>query len=168
MRKTTLWYLGLVAILLVVASCDGGGSKRTPTGPTVNPDAPEQLNLEVRPLTAERTGTTVRYLITTALRDRNNDLVGGRAELRNMASGQTLDFTITAADLAGDCATQCTLRGVLTLVNPPPGRIDLVHTVIDAAGNRSNEISFFVTIAAAQLPREAVPGEPSIEWKPAR
>lgn len=165
--KTRLRFLGiLLAVTIIATGCGGGGGGGgAPTAPS-NPDAPVQLNLQVNPLTSERAGTEVQYLITITVQDRNGDIVGGRSELRSVTANTTQSFEITA--VTGDCITQCTFQGLLTLTKPPPGRIDFVHTTIDKAGNRSNEIPFFVTIAAAELPREAVPGEFGVEWKPTK
>ena len=170
MRLTTrpiLMGFMLITALIITPGCKGRGGGGASTGP--NSDAPVQLDLQIRPLTPERTGITVRYLVTVTLMDRNNDVAGGRSVMRNVTTGQPVgEFTLTAADLLGDCVTRCTFQGGLTRVNPPPGRTDFAQTVIDAAGNRSAEISFFVNTAQAELPRGAIPSEPSIEWKPAR
>ena len=163
-RDMVPYHLGLLGLLLIIAGCGGGGGGTA--GPSA--DAPIQLDLQIRALTSERTGGTVRYLITFVVKDRNNDLIGGKAELKVVATGQVFDFTLSARDFSGDCASQCTGRGVFTLSNPPPGRIDLVHTVIDAAGHRSNGIAFFVTIAAGERPRAGASGQPGIDYTPAK
>jgi hypothetical protein len=141
---------GLLAISLALAACNGNGDGGRVAGP--DPDAPEQLSFQVRALTAERPGITVRYATAFALRDRNDDLLGGRAEIRSAATGQVVGFTLAGGSLAGDCTTRCTGAGVFSLTPSGGGRLDLVHYVVDAAGHRSNEIPFFVTIAPAELP----------------
>jgi hypothetical protein len=160
-NKKTLYYLCLLMALLIIANCNGNGGGGT-TGPS--PNAPVQTNFQIRALTPEVTPGTVRYLGQFTATDPNNDIVGGQAEIRIVATGQVLSFTITeAARVSGD-----TFGGVLTLTNLPLGRTDLVHTVIDAAGNRSNGIPFFITIAAAELHRGAVPARPEADWAPRR
>jgi hypothetical protein len=159
--RRTVRASALLALSLAVAACNGNGDGGRVAGPDA--DAPQQLNLQVRPLTAERPGITVRYAVTFALRDRNNDLLGGRAEIRGVATGRVVGFTLGGGSLAGDCTSQCTGAGVFSLTPSGGGRLDLVHYVIDAAGHRSNEIPFFVTIAPGELPSGGgVPSAPSL------
>ena len=133
-----------------VAGC-GGGKKGSPTEPTDN--GPVVTNFQVRPLTSEQAGRRVEWLITATVVDPNNDLVGGRKEARIVATGQVIGAALDAEDLRGDM-----FAAVLFFENPPPGRIDLAFSIVDAAGHRSNEIPFSVNIAAALLPRGTVPG----------
>lgn len=154
---------GLVTVVLFMVACGGGGKS---SGPSAG--APEQLSFELSPLTPERTGLTVRYLGTATVRDRDNDLVGGCSEMKFLDSGERASFTLTAENLRGDCTVQCTFRGILSFENPSPGRIDMTHTVIDAAGRRSNELAFSVNISAAEQRQDGVPGTPGFRYEPVR
>ena len=149
-RTAVLCCIGLLVVGLVVTGCGGGKKGGGPTGPTA--EAPMVSNLQVHPLDPEVSGKQVRYAITATVVDADNDLVGGRAEARVPATGETKSFTIEASDLSGNTL------GALLVTNPlPPGRYDFTFSVIDAAGHRSNEVPFSITIRAAELPRGTVP-----------
>jgi hypothetical protein len=64
-----------------------------------------------------------------------------------------VEFTILSPELVGT-----TLTFVVTLDDPDPGRLDVTFSVVDVAGNESNEIPFFITMAGAQL-REGIPSK---------
>lgn len=124
-------------LALTLAACGGGGGGGGPAGP--DPNAPVITNLQIRPLTPERANTRVRYLLTVTVQDADNDLVGGRVEVRAEPSGQVVSTTIDPGQ------TNPLLFELAT--NPvPPGRYDSTLTVIDAAGHRSNSVPFSVTI----------------------
>jgi hypothetical protein len=144
-----------------MVACNGNGGGGRVSAPDA--DAPVQLSFQIRALTPELPGRTVRYGTAFALRDRNDDLVGGRAEVRSVATGQVVGATLDADSLQGDCTIRCTGAAVLSLTSPAGGRVDLAHSVVDAAGHRSNEIPFFVTIAPAERPSGgAAPASPPL------
>jgi hypothetical protein len=159
--RTLVWYAGLAAALVVIASCNGNGGGGGTTGTSAN--APVVTNFQIRPLTPEVTGRTVEWMVTATVTDPNNDVLGGRAEMRVTATGQTIGATIDNTFLNGN-----RLAIVFFINDPPPGRIDLVASVVDAAGNRSNEIPLFVTIAAAELRRGSGTGSMGGGWRRAR
>jgi SAM-dependent methyltransferase len=104
------------------------------------PDRPVISNFRIRPLTPEVTDATVRWLISATVA-RGSGLREARAEVALVATGQTFGVEIRQADLGGD-----TLRVELHLTGPPPGRNHGVFCLVDAAGERSNEIPFYLTI----------------------
>jgi SAM-dependent methyltransferase len=104
------------------------------------PDRPVISNFRIRPLTPEVTDATVRWLISATVA-RGSGLREARAEVALVATGQTFGVEIRQADLVGD-----TLRVELHLTGPPPGRNHGVFCLVDAAGERSNEIPFYLTI----------------------
>jgi SAM-dependent methyltransferase len=104
------------------------------------PDRPVISNFRIRPLTPEVTDATVRWLISATVA-RGSGLREARAEVALVATGQTFGVEIRQADLDGD-----TLRVELHLTGPPPGRNHGVFCLVDAAGERSNEIPFYLTI----------------------
>jgi hypothetical protein len=95
-------------------------------------------------------------VITATVTDPSNDLIGGRAEVKRPATGETVSAPITADTFIGPSRI-----GLVLVTNPvPAGRYDLVFAVIDAAGNRSNETAFFVTIQP-EVPLREVPQGPT-------
>lgn len=143
-QRTTIYYVGLVIALVIIANCNGGGGGGT-TGSSAN--APVVSEFRIRALDPERAFRTVRYLITARVTDPNNDLIGGRAEFRVPTTGETESTTLDSTFLQGD-----RFAAVLPLNPVAPGRYEAVFSIVDAAGNRSNEIPFFVTVTA-QVPR---------------
>jgi hypothetical protein len=87
--------------------------------------------------------------------DPNNDLIGGRAEVRN---GNVVSTPLNGGTLRGD-----QFAGVLTTNPLPPGPRPGFFSVFDAAGHESNEISFNLTIqpeasrGAPEIPRGTTP-----------
>ncbi len=144
-REHTRHLAGFVVLALALGACGGGGGG--PTGP--DPNAPVITDLQVRALTPERANTRVRYLITVAVQDRDNDLAGGHVEVREQTSGQVVSATI---------APPVTNPLVFTLETNPllAGRYNLAVTVIDAAGHRSNSVPFSVTINP-QVRQDGIP-----------
>ena len=115
-------------------------------------DAPIISNLRLQPLTPEVSGRPGLYEVTATVTDPDGDLVGGRVEVRLVATGETAAFTIDAP-FPGDRLDTALLTDPL-----PPGRFDLVFTVTDAAGHRSNEVGVSIAIAAAELRSGTTPG----------
>ena len=147
---TMFWLLPLAALVIAAGCKGGGGGGGGPAGPSAN--APVVSNLQIRGLTAEKAFREVQYAITATVTDPNNDLIGGRAEVKRPATGETVSATITADTFIGPDTI-----GLVLVINPvPAGRYDLVFAVTDAAGNRSNEIAFFITIQP-QVPLREVP-----------
>ena len=147
--RTLFWLFPLAALVIATGCKGGGGGGGGPAGPSAN--ALVVSDLQIRPLTAEKAFTQVLYLITATVTDPNNDLIGGRVEIRDPATGQIVSLTINGDVLVGNTIS------VLLVTNPvPPGRYDGILSVVDAAGNRSNEISFFVTIQP-EVPLREVP-----------
>ena len=140
-RRATTAYVGLVLALLVTASCGGGGGSSSGTPTTTSASAPVVSNFQIRPLTPEKANTEVRYQITATVIDPNNDLMGGRVELSD--GTRTLTLAIDATVLQGNTI------GVILITNRvPAGRYTGSFAVVDAAGNRSDEITFAVNIEA--------------------
>lgn len=115
------------------------------------PDRPVVSNFRIRSLTPEVTDATVRWLISATATHPTPGLLGGRAEVALVATGQTFGVEIRRGDLGPEV-----LRVELYLVDPPPGRNHGVFSVVDAAGERSNEIPFYVTIEGTRV--GATPG----------
>ncbi len=109
------------------------------------PDPPAISDFHIRPLTPEQSGIAVRWSITATVTDVNNDIVGGRAEIRVVGTGEEFTLPIRKQDLVGGA-----LAAVFSLVDPPGGRIDAVFSVLDVTSERSREIPFYLTIAGPQ------------------
>ena len=108
-------------------------------------------NFRIRPPTPEVTDATVRWLISATVTHPGPGLLEGRAEVALVATGQTFGVEIRRGGLVPEA-----LRVELYLVDPPPGRNHGVFSVVDAAGERSNEIPFYVTIEGTRV--GATPG----------
>jgi hypothetical protein len=160
-RRTTLIGLGLAAAISLAACSKSGGGGNAITGPSA--DAPVVSNFQVRALTPQLSGQTVEYLVTATVVDPNGDLLGGQVEARVVSTGEVIGATIDAGFFDGQ-----QFAGVLFFQNPPGGHVELVFSVIDAAGHRSNEIPFAVDIAMTELPRTRPAGPPSGGFRPAR
>ncbi len=150
--RTMLWLLPLAA-LVIATGCKGGGGHGGTSGPS---SSPLVTDFQISALSPERSFRQVQYLITATVTDPNNDLIGGRAEVKRPATGETVSAPITA-----DTFTGPNKIGLVLVTNPvPAGRYDLTFAVIDAAGNRSNEVSFFITILP-EVPLREVPQGPA-------
>lgn len=115
-------------------------------------DPPIVSDFHIRPLTPEQAGTTVRWRITANVADLNRDIVGGHVEIRVSATGQTFRLPVLGRDFENDA-----IAAQFVLVDPPAGRIDMVFSVLDAVGVRSNEIPFFLTLAPEAGPAAGPP-----------
>lgn len=150
----------VVAGLGLLGGCGGKGSGGGPAGPNVH--APTVTDLQVRAATAEKAGQRIVWVVRATVTDPEGDVLGGQAEARIEQTGQVVSATIDANFLHG-AQFACTL----SVENPPPGRIDVVFSIVDAAGNRSNEVAFFVNVAAEAL-RGTAPGPTRMELVPVR
>ncbi len=141
----------LLAALVITAGCNGGGGHGGgPSGPSTN--APVVTDFQIRAATPEKSFQPVTYVITATVTDPNNDLIGGRAEVKRPATGETVSAPITATTFIGP-----NKLGLVLVINPvPAGRYDMTFAVTDAAGNRSNEVAFFITIQL-ELPLREIP-----------
>ena len=93
--------------------------------------------------------------MTATVTDPNNDVLGGMAEARLVGTTIVVSATIDSGFLQG------TQFAAILRVNPiPPGTYQLVFSIVDAAGNRSNEIPFFVTINPEQPRSGKLPETP--------
>jgi hypothetical protein len=133
-------YVILTFGLALVAGCGGsGGGGGTPT--TASANAPVLTNFRIVALTPEKANTVIRYQITATATDPDNDLVGGQVELSD--GTQTLTLPIDAGDLQGSTI------GVILVTNPvPAGTYPGTFDLVDAAGHKSNVMSFAVTVNA--------------------
>lgn len=137
---------GFVVLAVALGACGGGGGGG-PTGP--DPNAPIITDLQIRALTPERANTRVHHLITLTVQDADNDLAGGRAEIRENATGHVVSATI---DPPATNPLAFTLES-----NPvPAGHYNFEFTVIDAAGHRSNAVPFSITINP-QVRQDGIP-----------
>ncbi len=138
-QRTMTLYAALVAGLMLIASCGGGGGGGGGATTSTLTNAPVVTNFRIVALTAEKANTANRYQITATVTDPNNDLLGGQVEVND--GTKTLTIAISAGTLQGNTV------GVILFTNPvPAGTYQLTFTVVDAAGNRSNVITFSLTI----------------------
>ncbi len=143
----------VMVMSLTLAGCGkghGGGDGAT-TGPTANAPAVSSFQIPAAHPRGERPVGGVPHQ-----RDRGRpgrDAAGGRAEVRVVTTGQVTGKAIEPSDLRGSAFSV-----VLFFESPPPGRLDLSFSIVDAGGHRSNEIPFAVTFAAAETPHGAAPG----------
>ena len=157
----------LLTALVIAAGCGGGGGHGGgPSGPSAN--APVVTDFQIGALSPEKSFTQVAYAITATVTDPNNDLIGGWAEVKRPATGELVSAPITADTFIGP-----NKLGLVLVTNPAPaGRYDLVFAVIDAAGNRSNEIAFFIVIQPEaplrEVPQGSTPGKIIDRLAPAR
>lgn len=144
-RRAIALYAGLVIASLFITNCGGGGGSTAPS------NAPVVSDFQILPLTPEKAFTVVLYWIWATVTDPNNDLFGGRVEIRDPVTGQ-----IASVRIDGDILVSNTITVFLSTNPVSAGRYIGVFSVIDAAGNRSNEILFFVTIQP-EIPQQEVP-----------
>ena len=138
---------------MIATGCKGGGGHGGSSGPS---SSPLVTDFQISALSPERSFREVQYLITATVTDPSNDLIGGRAEVKDVRTGQIVTATITADTFIGPNRI-----GLLLVTNPvPAGRYDAEFSVVDAAGNRSNVIAFFVTIQP-EVPLREVPQGPT-------
>jgi hypothetical protein len=135
------WSGLVVAVALSIAGCggggNGGGGGGAPTVPSAS--APVLTNFQITPLTPERANTQIRYRLTATVTDPNGDLLGGHVDLNDGV--KTLSLPIDGSVLQGSTIA------VVLITNPvPAGRYTGTLSVVDAAGNRSNEATFTVTV----------------------
>jgi len=162
-RRRVRAVVGLAVVAAGLGLLGGCGGKSGGGNPAAtNVHAPTVTNLQVRPATAEKAGQRIVWVLAATVTDPDGDVLGGRAEAKIQQTGQVVSATIDPSFLQG---TQfaCTL----SVENPPPGRIDVVFSIVDAAGNRSNEVPFFVGVSAEAV-RGTAPGPTRVELGPAR
>lgn len=148
-RMSVVGALGAVLAGAVLAG--GCGGKGGGSSTAVNVHAPVVTNLQVRARTPEKANQRIVWTITATVADPDGDVVGGQAEARLVQTGQVVSAAIDPTFVRGD-----QFAAVLFVQSAPAGRADFIFSIVDAAGNRSNEIPFFVTIAA-ELPRAGAP-----------
>lgn len=162
-RRLAFYFAALLPILAVTAGCviDTAGPYHI-TGP----DDPQVSDFQIRALTPAVSGRTIRWRITARITDRNNDVVGGKAEVSihtvngngSRSNGVPvtppgMSLTIVETDLTnGDRFT-----AILSMDNASAGDISMTFAVADAAGNRgvTGIESFDVRISGTSAPGAA-------------
>jgi hypothetical protein len=158
-QRATMAYLGLVAALLVIASCGGGGDGG-PAGPP--PGVPALANLNATfagPCTLQGGLAGTRVNITVDYTDSDGNLQGGALQTTGvlLPSGNSIDLIFDlpspGATISGTTAGTIQAAGCLRFGNQSQFRLSVA--VVDAAGNSSNILT--VTLdrpaGAPEVPR---------------
>jgi hypothetical protein len=100
-------YLFLLLLILAVI----GGCGESYTHFATSADRPRISEFRIRALTAEVSGQTIRWRISVRITDRNNDLVGGEAEITPLVVNHNVslagpDLRLTIEETAPGAATR--------------------------------------------------------------
>lgn len=126
-----------------------------------SPDDPVVSDLQVPALTPAVSGRSVQWQLTARVTDRNNDVVGGTAEVSiHEVNGTRSQLPVDLASLtivASDLRNGERFAAILILDNAPAGEIQLTLSVRDAAGNLgiTGIESFTLHLSGRSPPRAA-------------
>jgi hypothetical protein len=148
-------YLGVLLLIpAVIAGCNPGPAIKI----TSSPDDPVISELQIRPLTAERSGQTNRWRITARITDPNNDVIGGTASVSIKCVDRPPDGSIRGPNCtlngtfeppgfrlsitASDLTNSDRFTAILVVENAPAGGLEMFFEVTDAAGHAGTFASF--------------------------